>query len=99
MSRWPIAQAMSSGDPIEGNPSSREGLAALERREKNVKGAGQGRIPWRTKMEDTDRGNMGLAPSGHDGAHPLRINAPVGIAKSRTRCFLHQFFPPGEFVA
>lgn len=59
---------------IEGNPSRGFGRAgSLPRlvgrsvgRTRRTQDAG--RSLRRTKMEDADRGNVGLAPSGHDGA-------------------------------
>lgn len=69
-----------SGDRIEGNPSSLGGsvsharsLACSTGRREGLKGR-SAEQPWRTKMEDADRGNVGLAPSGHDGTPIARIN-------------------------
>jgi len=85
MSRSPIAQATKRQRQSDRRKSlPREGVQSrslarsVERREgRKGRSAGQ---PRKTKMEDADRGNVGLAPSGHDGtpiAPIARINAPV----------------------
>jgi len=53
-------------------------------------------------MEDARRGNVGLAPSGHDGA-PIasiaRINAPVPNGEPRSASRRSPLaFPRGKFI-